>query len=126
MTVPPAVVAANRAQLATLVATNVFGQNTPAIAATEAQYAEMWAQDAARDVRLCQRLERSDTIDAADRAAVHHQCQRDCRPSRHGDPSDRDAGRGCAVDGVVGNLQRYRFVVLIAIVWAGGPAERVG
>jgi PPE-repeat protein len=29
------------------VATNVFGQNTPAIAATEAQYMEMWAQDAA-------------------------------------------------------------------------------
>ncbi len=46
MTVPPAVVAANRTQLAMLVATNVFGQNTPAIAATEAQYAEMWAQDA--------------------------------------------------------------------------------
>ncbi|WP_424748475.1 PPE family protein [Mycobacterium sp.] len=47
MTVPPPVIAANRAQLAALVATNVFGQNTPAIAATEAQYVEMWAQDAA-------------------------------------------------------------------------------
>ena len=46
-TVPPQVVAANRIQLATLVATNFFGQNTMAIAATEAQYAEMWAQDAA-------------------------------------------------------------------------------
>ncbi|MBV8861072.1 MAG: PPE family protein [Mycobacterium sp.] len=46
MTVPPAVVAANRAQLASLVATNILGQNTPAIAATEAQYGEMWAQDA--------------------------------------------------------------------------------
>jgi PPE-repeat protein len=45
-TVPPPVVAANRAQLMTLVATNIFGQNTPAIATTEAQYAEMWAQDA--------------------------------------------------------------------------------
>jgi PPE-repeat protein len=45
-TVPPAAVAANRAQLAMLVATNFFGQNTPAIAATEATYAEMWAQDA--------------------------------------------------------------------------------
>jgi PPE-repeat protein len=46
MTVPPAAVAANRALLAQLVATNVLGQNTPAIAATEAQYGEMWAQDA--------------------------------------------------------------------------------
>ncbi len=47
MTVPPPVIAANRAQLATLIATNVLGQNNPAIAATEAQYGEMWAQDAA-------------------------------------------------------------------------------
>jgi PPE-repeat protein len=46
-TVPPPVIAANRALLAVLVATNIFGQNTPAIAATEAHYAEMWAQDAA-------------------------------------------------------------------------------
>lgn len=46
MTVPPPVIAANRAQLAMLVATNLLGQNTPAIAATEAHYAEMWAQDA--------------------------------------------------------------------------------
>jgi PPE-repeat protein len=47
MTVPPPLIAANRAQLAALVATNILGQNTPAIAATEAQYGEMWAQDAA-------------------------------------------------------------------------------
>jgi PPE-repeat protein len=47
MTVPPPVIAANRAQLAALVATNVLGQNTPAIAANEALYGEMWAQDAA-------------------------------------------------------------------------------
>jgi PPE-repeat protein len=46
-TVPPPVIAANRAQLSALIATNIFGQNTPAIAATEAQYLEMWAQDAA-------------------------------------------------------------------------------
>ena len=46
MTVPPPVVVDNRVRLATLVATNVLGQNTPAIMATEAQYAEMWAQDA--------------------------------------------------------------------------------
>ncbi len=47
MTVPPPLIAANRAQLAALVATNFLGQNTPAIAATEAQYGEMWGQDAA-------------------------------------------------------------------------------
>ena len=47
MTVPPAVIAANRALLLMLVATNFFGQNTPAIMATEAEYVEMWAQDAA-------------------------------------------------------------------------------
>jgi len=44
--VPPPVIAANRALLQALVATNLFGQNTPAIAATETLYAEMWAQDA--------------------------------------------------------------------------------
>ena len=46
-TVPPPVIAANRAQLSALIATNIVGQNTPAIEATEAQYAEVWAQDAA-------------------------------------------------------------------------------
>lgn len=46
-TVPPPIVAANRSLLMTLIATNVFGINTQAIAATEAQYAQMWAQDAA-------------------------------------------------------------------------------
>jgi PPE-repeat protein len=44
--VPPPVIAANRALLQALVSTNLFGQNTPAIAATETLYAEMWAQDA--------------------------------------------------------------------------------
>jgi PPE-repeat protein len=47
MTVPPPVVYGNRAQLASLTATNFFGQNSPAIAANEAQYGEMWAQDSA-------------------------------------------------------------------------------
>jgi PPE-repeat protein len=46
-TVPPPVIAANRALLAVLVATNFLGQNTPAIATTETHYLEMWAQDAA-------------------------------------------------------------------------------
>lgn len=46
-TVPPPVVAANRTQLTQLVATNVFGQNTAMIGTTEADYQDMWAQDAA-------------------------------------------------------------------------------
>jgi PPE-repeat protein len=46
-TVPPPLVTANRTRLARLLASNLFGQNTSAIATTEAQYAEMWAQDAA-------------------------------------------------------------------------------
>ena len=47
MTVPPPVIAANRSETMALIATNILGQNTPAIAADEAQYAEMWAQDSA-------------------------------------------------------------------------------
>jgi PPE-repeat protein len=47
MIVPPAVIASNRSLLMALIATNIFGQNTAAIAATETHYAEMWAQDAA-------------------------------------------------------------------------------
>jgi PPE-repeat protein len=46
MTVPPPMVAANRTLLMSLISTNILGQNTPAIAATEADYGEMWAQDA--------------------------------------------------------------------------------
>jgi PPE-repeat protein len=45
-TVPPPVIATNRATEAALVATNVLGQNTPTIAALDAQYAAMWVQDA--------------------------------------------------------------------------------
>jgi PPE-repeat protein len=44
-TVPPPMVAANRSELTALVATNLLGRNSQAIAATEAQYGEMWAQD---------------------------------------------------------------------------------
>jgi PPE-repeat protein len=46
MTVAPPVIAANRALLMSLLATNLFAQNSAAIATTEAQYSEMWAQDA--------------------------------------------------------------------------------
>lgn len=45
-TVPPPVIAANRSLLLALIATNILGQNTAAIAATELEYTQMWAQDA--------------------------------------------------------------------------------
>ncbi|OBI55559.1 hypothetical protein A5705_23710 [Mycobacterium sp. E787] len=44
-TVHPALVSANRSQLLQLVFSNLFGQNAPAIAATEAEYEQMWAAD---------------------------------------------------------------------------------
>ncbi|MCV7197218.1 PPE family protein [Mycobacterium angelicum] len=46
-TVYPAAVAANRSQLVSLVMSNLFGFNAPAIAAAEAEYESMWAQDIA-------------------------------------------------------------------------------
>lgn len=46
-TVAPPLVAANRAETAAAVQANVFGQYTALIAQLEAQYGQMWAQDAA-------------------------------------------------------------------------------
>lgn len=46
-TVPPPVIVDNRILTASLIATNILGQNAAAIAAAEAHYAQMWAQDAA-------------------------------------------------------------------------------
>lgn len=45
--VPPAAIDANRTLQRLLIATNYAGQNTAAIAATDAQYADFWAQDTA-------------------------------------------------------------------------------
>src|SRR6185437_454225 len=46
-TVHPGAVSANRNSFVSLVISNLFGQNAPAIAAAEGQYEEMWAQDVA-------------------------------------------------------------------------------
>ncbi|CAJ1503376.1 PPE family protein [[Mycobacterium] holstebronense] len=45
--VPPPVIAANRKALVTLIAANVFGQNSAAISMLEAEYAQLWVLDAA-------------------------------------------------------------------------------
>jgi PPE-repeat protein len=49
--VHPSLVAANRARLAMLLATNFFGINYPAIAETEAEYHAMWVNNSAALVR---------------------------------------------------------------------------
>lgn len=46
-TVHPGAVSANRGRLRSLVASNLLGQNAPAIAAVEAVYEQMWAADVA-------------------------------------------------------------------------------
>ena len=45
--VPPPMIALNRAELSQAMATNVLGQNNGIIAQLEAQYAQLWAQNAA-------------------------------------------------------------------------------
>ena len=45
--VDPGSITANRGQLVSLVISNLFGQNAPAIAAAEVAYEQMWAQDVA-------------------------------------------------------------------------------
>lgn len=44
-TVHPGIISVNRSQLLSLVMSNLFGQNAPAIALAEAEYEQMWAQD---------------------------------------------------------------------------------
>jgi PPE-repeat protein len=46
-TIHPLLVEANRNGFVQLVISNLFGQNAPAIAAAEAEYEQMWAQDVA-------------------------------------------------------------------------------
>jgi triacylglycerol lipase len=45
--VDPGLITANRGRLVSLVTSNLFGQNAHAIAAAEAEYEQMWAQDVA-------------------------------------------------------------------------------
>ncbi|MGO8852814.1 PPE family protein, partial [Mycobacterium sp.] len=45
--IPTPAVTSNRVQLLSLIATNILGQNTPAIAMTEFEYMDMWAADVA-------------------------------------------------------------------------------
>ena len=99
MTVPPPVIAANRALLLALVATNFFGQNTPAIMATEAHYVEMWAQDAAAMYGYAGASSEASALTPFTPPARNHQPLRACRDGRRGDTSCRYLGRHGRPDG---------------------------
>jgi PPE-repeat protein len=91
MTVPPAVIAFNRALLMALIATNFFGQNSPAIAATEAQYMEMWAQDAAAMYGYTASSATASELNPY-LAAEYHLFERSGQPDRRAGSSYRHAG----------------------------------
>ncbi len=99
MTVPPVVIAANRSLLMTLIATNVLGQNTAAIAATEVHYAEMWAQDATAMYGYAGSAATASTLTPFARAATHDQ------------PGRRGAAGRCAAQSVVSNGTRVLNVI---------------
>ncbi len=90
-TVPPPVVSANRSMLTALAATNIFGQNTPAIATTETQYAEMWAQDTGAMLRLREFVGVSHDADAFHATTAEHRPGRG--PIGGGNPSYRHRRR---------------------------------
>ncbi len=92
-TVPPPMVAANRSQLMTLIATNLFGRNTQAIAANEAQYGRDVGPGRRGDVRLRSFLGIRDPAVAVHPATAKHQPRRPGRPGRRGHPSHRHGRR---------------------------------
>ena len=72
--VPPPLIAANRAELAQAVQTNMLGLNQSVIAQLEAQYAEFWAQNATAHVRLCV------VLGGGDQDQLVHRGSRDRQP----------------------------------------------
>ena len=108
-TVPPALVTANRTQFAwaTLAATNILGQNTAMIAATEAAYEEMWAQDAAAMYEVMPRPRRPRP--RSRRSASRHEttnAARAIRPNRRAGPSHAAAttARNCSDNPVTADI----------------------
>ena len=101
MTVPPPVIAANRSLLAALVATNFLGQNTPAIAATEVHYGEMWAQDAAAMYGYAGSSASASTLTPFTPPRTNHQPRGASCAGRRRRPDQRHVGRDPrAVDNV--------------------------
>ena len=89
MTVPPAVIAANRSLLMTLIATNVLGQNTAAIAATEDALRRDVGPRRHGDVRLRRLGGGGIDADAVRRAPADNQPGRRSAAGRSGGAVDR-------------------------------------
>src|SRR6202453_2718041 len=112
-TVPPPLVAANRTRLTRLVATNLFGQNTSAIATTEARYAEMWAQDTAAMYRYA----------GSSAPSTEHHPGRVGRASGRGCPGDRHIRRPGAELRCIGAANVVRGTHRAAEPGSGRPVE---
>lgn len=102
-TVDPFVIAANRSRLVSLALSNLFGQNTPAIAAAEFDYELMWAQDVA--AMLGYHTGASAAAEAlapfGSPLAGAHGCFRICGNALAGAAHRSPASRGCAHAGAV-------------------------
>ncbi|MEE3065129.1 MAG: PPE family protein [Actinomycetota bacterium] len=97
MTVPPPMIAENRMRLMMLVATNFFGQNTSAIAAAEAQYTEMWIQDASAMYGYAAAAETASTLEPFDEPAP--------TTNPNGQADQADAAARAAADATSGRTQ---------------------
>ena len=116
--VPLPEIAANRTQLASLTATNIFGQNTPAIAATEAQYGEMWAQDATAMYGYAAQFGGRFEGDAIHRGTADHQ------PGRVGRAGPRAQATGTSTGtGVQSTLSQLMSTIQTALQGLASPSS---
>jgi hypothetical protein len=91
--VPPPAIAANRSLLMALIATNLFGQNTPAIATTEGTVCGDVGAGCGRHVRLRRGVGVGDDADAVHVTVAEHQPWWAGGPSRRGGTGRRHLRR---------------------------------
>ena len=124
MTVPPPMIAANRAQLMSLIATNILGQNTPAIAATEAAYGEMWAQDAGAMYEYAGASAAASALPPFTAPPAHHKSSRGRQPGCCRCPRQRHVSRhrhpDHLVDGLAAALRSAQSASGTCAVFTGG------
>ena len=130
-TVPPPVIAANRAQLMTLIATNFLGQNTAAIAANRGPIRRNVGPGRHGDVRLCREFGGNHRGgDAVHRGAADHQPGRVGRAGPRAQAAGTSVGTGVqstlsqlisTVPTTLQSLRVARFVDVVDIGTFGTP-----